>query len=102
MGLGRAGHFGVIRHNARLIARTYRGAHPCTTYRFGAFSGRSETQAPWENPLAGLGMATDSAANAITRNRTVFEPTTSPKSPPYRTQSSPTCPSSAEILQQQF
>jgi len=77
---------GVLRYNARLIARTYRGAHSCATYGFGTFSGRSETLAPSENPLAGLGMAPPSAAKGTTRTRTVFEPRTSPKSPPYRTQ----------------
>ena len=51
-------------------------------------------------PAGRARMATASAAKAITLNRTVFEPRTSPKSPPYRTQSSPTCPSSAEILLQ--
>ena len=53
-------------------------------------------------PAGRARMATASAAKAITLNRTVFEPRTSPKSPPYRTQSSPTCPSSAEILLQHF
>src|SRR5438445_7416901 len=44
---------GVVRHNARLITRTYRGVHSCATYGFGAFSCWSATLAPCENPLAG-------------------------------------------------
>ena len=45
---------GVVRHNARLITRTYRGVHSCATYGFGAFSCWSATLAPCEDPLAGL------------------------------------------------
>src|SRR5438094_4462050 len=36
---------GVVRHNARLITRTYRGVHSCATYGFGAFSCWSATLA---------------------------------------------------------
>src|SRR5947209_16098286 len=74
-GVRRAGHFGshqarrsgVIRHNARLMARTY-GERPFVLgVQFGALLERSATLAPRDNPLARPGMATASAPSAITR-----------------------------------
>jgi hypothetical protein len=59
-----------IRHNARLIARTYRAHALVLDVQVRNVPRRPATPAPRDSPLARPGMATASAATAITRKAT--------------------------------
>src|SRR5205807_254805 len=102
MALGRAGHFGGRQAQRPIDHANLPGRPFLRDVRVRSLLVLVRDAGAVREPAGRARMATASAAKAITLNRTVFEPRTSPKSPPYRTQSSPTCPSSAEILLQHF
>jgi hypothetical protein len=84
-----------IRHNARLIARTYRAHALVLDVQVRNVPRRPATPAPRDSQ-ARHGYCLGGHGNHAQGN--MFEPRTSPKSPPYRTQRSSDRPSSAEIL----